>query len=86
MDRLSGEDEDNFLPELTFLSIWCRRIWKDLGGSTIRIFAEYVDLTSLLVDRGSSPPEHVTYGHLGIKMAIDTVGVLLDIGQTRIPR
>ena len=59
--QVAGEDEDNFLPNALMFQYGIEG-WKDLGGSTIRVFAEYADLTSYW---WTGDPRHrnITYGH-----------------------
>ena len=59
--QVVGEDEDKFLPNSLFFQYGIEG-WKNLGGSTIRVFAEYADLTSYW---WTGDPRHrnITYGH-----------------------
>lgn len=59
--QVAGEDEDNFFPEALFFQYGIEG-WKNLSSSTLRIFAEYADLTSYW---WTGDPRHrnITYGH-----------------------
>jgi hypothetical protein len=59
--QVAGEDEDNFLPNSLFFQYGIEA-WKNLGGSTLRFFAEFADLTSYW---WTGDPRHrnITYGH-----------------------
>ena len=59
--QVAGEDEDNFLPEALFFQYGIEG-WKDLGNSTLRLFAEFVDLTSYW-RTGDPKTRNVTYSH-----------------------
>ena len=59
--QVAGEDEDNFFPN-SLLFQYGIEGWKDLGGSTLRVFAEYADLTSYWWT-GDPRARNITYGH-----------------------
>ena len=59
--QLVGEDEDKFLPNCLMFQYGIEG-WKNLGNSTIRIFAEYVDLTSYWWT-GAPRTRNISYGH-----------------------
>ncbi|MDC0363386.1 capsule assembly Wzi family protein [Opitutales bacterium] len=59
--QVVGEDEDNFFPN-SLLFQYGIEGWKDLGGSTLRVFAEYADLTSYWWT-GDPRTRNITYGH-----------------------
>jgi hypothetical protein len=59
--QVAGEDEDNFFPN-SLLFQYGIEGWKDLGGSTLRVFAEYADLTSYWWT-GDPRTRNITYGH-----------------------
>ena len=59
--QIAGEDEDGFLPEALFFQYGIEG-WTDLSNSTLRIFAEYVDLTSYW-RTGDPKTRNVTYSH-----------------------
>ena len=59
--QVDGEDENNFFPEALFFQYGVES-WKYLGNSTIRFFAEYVDLTSYWWT-GDPRTRNVTYNH-----------------------
>ena len=59
--QLVGEDEDKFLPNCLMFHYGIEG-WKNLGSSTIRVFAEYADLTSYWWT--NDPRTHnISYGH-----------------------
>ena len=59
--QVVGEDEDKFLPNALMFQYGIEG-WKNLGGSTLRVFAEYADLTSYW---WTGDPRHrnITYSH-----------------------
>ena len=59
--QITGEDEDDFLPEALFFQYGIEG-WTDLSNSTLRVFAEYVDLTSYW-RTGDPNTRNVTYSH-----------------------
>jgi hypothetical protein len=59
--QVAGEDEDNFLPNSLFFQYGIEG-WKNLDGATIRIFAEYCDLTSYWWT-GDPRTRNISYGH-----------------------
>jgi hypothetical protein len=59
--QVAGEDEDNFFPEALFFQYGIE-IWKDWDDSTIRLFAENVNLTSYWWT-GDPNTRNVTYSH-----------------------
>jgi hypothetical protein len=59
--QVAGEDEDNFFPN-SLLFQYGIEGWKDLGSSTVRVFAEYADLTSYWWT-GDPRTRNITYGH-----------------------
>ena len=59
--QVVGEDEDNFFPNCLMFQYGIEG-WKNLGNSTIRIFAEYVDLTSYWWT-GAPRTRNISYGH-----------------------
>ena len=59
--QIAGEDEDGFLPEALFFQYGIEG-WTDLSNSTLRFFAEYVDLTSYW-RTGDPNVRNVTYSH-----------------------
>ena len=59
--QVAGEDEDNFLPNALFFQYGIET-WKILGRSTVRIFAEYADLTSYYWT-GDPRTRSITYSH-----------------------
>ena len=59
--QVAGEDEDKFLPNALMFQYGIEG-WKNLGGSTIRVFAEYADLTSYWWT-GDPRTRNVSYGH-----------------------
>ncbi len=59
--QVAGEDEENFFPEALFFQYGIE-IWKDWNDATIRLFAEYVDLTSYWWT-GDPKTRNVTYSH-----------------------
>ena len=59
--QVAGEDEDNFFPN-SLLFQYGIEGWKDLGGSTLRVFAEYADLTSYWWT-GDPRTRNITYEH-----------------------
>ena len=59
--QAAGEDEDDFLPNALFFQYGVES-WTTLESSTLRVFAEYADLTSTWwTDDPNS--RNVTYGH-----------------------
>ena len=59
--QVAGEDEDKFLPNALFFQYGVET-WATLESSTLRVFAEYADLTSTWwTDDPNS--RNVTYGH-----------------------
>jgi len=63
--QVVGEDEDNFLPNALMFQYGVEA-WKRLSQSTIRVFAEYVDLTTIWwsdPDYSHNPAYNVSYGH-----------------------
>jgi len=59
--QVAGEDEDDFLPNALFF-LYGVETWTILENSTLRVFAEYADLTSTWwTDDPNS--RNVTYGH-----------------------
>ena len=59
--QIAGEDEDGFLPEALFFQYGVEG-WTDLSNSTLRVFAEYIDLTSYW-RTGDPKIRNVTYSH-----------------------
>jgi hypothetical protein len=59
--QVAGEDEDNFLPN-SLLFQYGIEGWKNLGDATLRVFAEYADLTSYWWT-GDPRTRNITYGH-----------------------
>jgi len=59
--QVAGEDEDNFFPEALFFQYGIET-WKDWDDATIRLFAEYVNLTSYWWT-GDPHTRNVTYSH-----------------------
>jgi len=59
--QVAGEDEDNFLPN-SLLFQYGIEGWRNLGSSTLRVFAEYADLTSYWWT-GDPRTRNITYGH-----------------------
>ena len=59
--QVAGEDEENFFPEALFFQYGIEG-WRGFGDSTLRVFAEYADLTSYW---WTGDPRHrnITYGH-----------------------
>jgi len=59
--QVVGEDEDKFLPNCLMFQYGIEA-WRDLGDSTLRVFAEYADLTSYWWT--DDPRTHnISYGH-----------------------
>ena len=59
--QVVGEDEDNFLPNCLAFQ-YGLEAWKNFGRSTMRLFAEYADLTSYWWT-GDPRTRNITYGH-----------------------
>ena len=59
--QLVGEDEDNFLPNCLMFQYGIEA-WKKLENSTLRIFAEYADLTSYWWTNDPRT-NNISYGH-----------------------
>jgi len=59
--QLVGEDEDKFLPNCLMFQYGLEG-WTDLGDSTLRVFAEYTDLTSYWWT-DDPRTRNITYGH-----------------------
>ena len=59
--QVAGEDEDGFLPEALFFQYGIEG-WAVLSNSTLRVFVEYVDLTSYRRN-GDPNTRNVTYNH-----------------------
>jgi len=59
--QVAGEDEENFFPEALFFQYGIEG-WKDFGDATLRVFAEYADLTSYWWT-GDPRTRNITYGH-----------------------
>ncbi|OUU13037.1 MAG: hypothetical protein CBC00_00745, partial [Verrucomicrobia bacterium TMED40] len=59
--QMTGEDEENFLPEALFFQYGIET-WKDWGGASSRLFLEYVNLTSYWWT-GDPKTRNVTYNH-----------------------
>ncbi len=59
--QVVGEDEDNFLPNALMFQYGVEG-WRDLGESSLRIFAEYADLTSYWWT-GDPRTRNISYGH-----------------------
>ena len=59
--QVVGEDEDNFLPNCLMFQ-YGMESWKNLGDSTLRVFAEYADLTSYWWT-GDPRTRNISYGH-----------------------
>jgi hypothetical protein len=59
--QLVGEDEDKFLPNCLMFQYGVET-WKKLGASTLRVFAEYADLTSYWWT-GDPRTRNISYGH-----------------------
>lgn len=59
--QVMGEDEDNFLPNCLAFQYGVEG-WKNMGESTLRIFAEYADLTSYWWT-GDPRTRNIIYGH-----------------------
>ncbi len=59
--QVAGEDEDDFLPEALFFQYGIEG-WTDFSNFTLRVFAEYVDLTSYW-RTGDPNTRNVTYSH-----------------------
>jgi len=59
--QVAGEDEENFFPEALFFQYGVEG-WKDLGDATLRIFAEYADITTYWWT-GDPRSRNITYGH-----------------------
>ncbi len=82
--QVAGEDEDNFFPN-SLLFQYGIEGWKDLGSSTLRVFAEYADLT---VIGGQEIQELEISPTVIIYMARVTAtgGVPSVTGRTRTPK
>ena len=59
--QIVGEDEDNFFPNCLMFQYGIEG-WKNLGNSTIRVFAEYADLTSYWWT-DDPRTRNISYGH-----------------------
>jgi hypothetical protein len=59
--QVVGEDEDKFLPNCLMFQYGVET-WKKLGASTLRVFAEYADLTSYWWT-GDPRTRNISYGH-----------------------
>ena len=59
--QVAGEDEDNFFPN-SLLFQYGIEGWKYFGDATLRVFAEYADLTSYWWT-GDPRTRNITYGH-----------------------
>ena len=59
--QVVGEDEDKFLPNCLMFQYGVEG-WKNLGASTLRVFAEYADLTSYWWT-GDPRTRNISYGH-----------------------
>jgi hypothetical protein len=59
--QLVGEDEDKFLPNCLMFQYGVEA-WHNLGGSTLRVFTEYADLTSYWWT-GDPRTRNISYGH-----------------------
>jgi hypothetical protein len=59
--QVAGEDEDNFLPNSLMFQYGIEG-WAKLSDSTIRVFAEYADLTSYWWT-GDPRTRNISYGH-----------------------
>ena len=59
--QLVGEDEDKFLPNCLMFQYGIEA-WRDLRGSTLRVFAEYADLTSYWWT-DDPRTRNISYGH-----------------------
>jgi len=59
--QVVGEDEDNFLPNCLMFQYGVET-WKNFGASTLRVFAEYADLTSYWWT-GDPRTRNISYGH-----------------------
>jgi hypothetical protein len=59
--QVTGEDEDDFLPNALFFQYGVET-WTTLEGSTLRVFAEYADLTSTWWT-DDPRTNNITYGH-----------------------
>ena len=59
--QVVGEDEDNFLPNCLAFQ-YGLEAWKNFGRSSMRLFAEYADLTSYWWT-GDPRTRNITYGH-----------------------
>lgn len=59
--QLVGEDEDKFLPNCLMLQYGFEG-WKNIGDSTLRVFAEYADLTSYWWT-GDPRTRNISYSH-----------------------
>lgn len=59
--QVAGEDEDNFFPNALFFQYGLEG-WKDFGDASLRVFAEYSDLTSYWWT-GDPRTRNVTYSH-----------------------
>jgi hypothetical protein len=59
--QVAGEDEDGFLPEALFFQYGIEG-WANLSDSTLRVFVEYVDLTTYRRN-GDPNIRNITYNH-----------------------
>ena len=59
--QVAGEDEENFFPEALFFQYGVE-VWREFGDATLRIFAEYADLTSYWWT-GDPRTRNIIYGH-----------------------
>tara|TARA_A100001015_G_scaffold301571_1_gene388569 strand:- start:250 stop:1725 length:1476 start_codon:yes stop_codon:yes gene_type:complete len=59
--QLAGDDEDKFLPNCLMFQYGIEA-WRDLKGSTLRVFAEYADLTSYWWT-DDPRTRNISYGH-----------------------
>ena len=59
--QVVGEDEDKFLPN-SLMFQYGMEGWKNLGNSTLRLFAEYADLTSYWWT-GDPRTRNISYNH-----------------------
>ena len=59
--QVVGEDEDNFFPNCLMFQYGIEG-WKNLGSSTMRVFAEYADLTSYWWT-DDPRTRNISYGH-----------------------
>jgi len=60
--QLAGDDEENFLPEALFF-LYGLEYSAKLKSSTIRLFSEYVDLTTYRRRKDDDTNRNITYGH-----------------------